>query len=71
MEDHDSRIWRVSGNMDQIKKHGLDKGLSWEQTYPDEAPNRVHCKIADKMEACDLYNKMRGLKMVVLRNWLD
>ena len=64
-------IWRVSGNMDQIKKHGLDTAYTWEQTYPDKAPNRVHVKFEDRMEACDLFNTMRNQKMVVLRNWLD
>ena len=64
-------IWQVSGNMDQNKKHGLDTPFVWTQTYPDKAPNRVHTKFEDKMAACDLYNKMRGLKIAALRNWLD
>lgn len=69
MEHKDNEIWRISGNLDQIKKHGLDKEFNWERSYPDTVPNRVHCCIADKMQACDLYNKMRNQKMVALRNW--
>lgn len=63
-------IWRVSGNMDQIKKHGLDQTFQWEAQC-DKVPNRVATNFTDKMQACDLYNKMRDLRIAALRNWLD
>ena len=64
-------IWRVTGNMDQIKKVGLDKEHQWVPRTPEICANSVSVKFADKMAACDLYNKMRGLKIVAFRNWLD
>ena len=69
--EEEKAIWEVSGNMDQIKKHGLDTAHDWVQRYPDKVPNRVYTKFEDHMSACDLYNKMRGLKIAALRNWLD
>lgn len=68
---NEEAIWRVTGNMDQIKKNGLDKEYNWEVRSPGICTNSVSVKFADKMAACDLYNKMRSLKIVAFRNWLD
>lgn len=66
-------IWRVHGNMDQITRVGLDKDYAWIAKHPNnnELRNRVVAEFEDKMQACDLYNKMRSLKIVAARNWLD
>lgn len=71
MAEQGTPIYRVSGNLDQIKKHGLDKEYNWEPRTPAITANSVSVKFTDKMDACDLYNKMNGLKIVAFRNWLD
>lgn len=70
-ENQEQAIYRVSGNLDQIQKHGLDANAKWEREYADKLPNRVMCSFTDKAEACDLYNQLWRRRLVAFRNWLD
>lgn len=44
MAEKETPIYRVSGNLDQIKKHKLDKEYNWEPRTPTITANSVCVK---------------------------
>lgn len=70
-QEIDTKPYWVSGNLDQIQKHGFDKNHSWSPLYTDKIPNRVVCKFSNKLEACEMYNNLWRMRLVAFRNWLD
>ncbi|WP_396190404.1 hypothetical protein [Flavobacterium sp.] len=71
-EQQSSQKWTVGGNLDQIKKKPeIHDNHVWTPRFPDKIPNMVKTEFDDKAAACDLYNKMRHLKMTCSKNWID
>jgi hypothetical protein len=61
-----NRLYRVSGNLDQIIAKGLQNDHTW-TPHPRQA-NRVSTEL-EYDKAVELYNQMKSLDMVAHKNW--
>lgn len=62
------QLYRVSANMDQLQREGMDKTFTW--TPHPRQPNSVSTEL-EIDQARSLYNTLKSKGMVAFRTWID